>query len=138
MFQYYLLGLYVPFPTAIGRASTLITMISESTIQAIQDFNRERDWDQYHSPESLAKSISIEAGELLECFQWSPDVANPDIDHVKEELADVLTYCIDLSEKLGCDMDEIIMDKLAKTKAKYPSRVVKSNFQEYRDIHSKK
>ncbi|WEV65355.1 MULTISPECIES: nucleotide pyrophosphohydrolase [unclassified Bifidobacterium] len=110
-------------------------MISEFTIQAIRDFNRKRDWDQYHSPESLAKSISIEAGELLECFQWSPDVANPDIDHVKEELADVLTYCIDLSEKLDCDMDEIIIDKLEKTKAKYPVKKVKNNFKRYRQLH---
>jgi dCTP diphosphatase len=110
-------------------------MISESTIQAIRDFNRERNWEQYHTPEDLTKSICIEAGELLECFQWSPDVADPDIDHVKEELADVLTYCIDLSEKLGCDMDEIIMDKLAKTKAKYPVEKIKDNFTEYRELH---
>ncbi|MDF7663552.1 nucleotide pyrophosphohydrolase [Bifidobacterium sp. ESL0763] len=110
-------------------------MISESTIQAIRDFNHERDWEQYHSPESLAKSISIEAGELLECFQWSPDVADPDIKHVKEELADVLTYCIDLAEKLNCDMDEIIMDKLTKTKAKYPVKKVRANFKTYRNIH---
>lgn len=119
----------------INNASTLITMISESTIQAIRDFNLERNWEQYHTPESLAKSICIEAGELLECFQWAPDVADPDINHIKEELADVLTYCIDLSGKLGCDMDEIILNKLAKTKAKYPTEKIKGNFTKYRELH---
>ena len=59
-------------------------------INEIEEFNKERDWDQFHSPENLAKSISIEAGELLECFQWN---SNYDKDEVCEELADVFTYC---------------------------------------------
>ena len=61
--------------------------MKKETIKRIRDFTIDRDWDQFHSPANLAKSISIEANELLECFQWSDD--NYDIEHVKEELADV-------------------------------------------------
>src|SRR5690606_7114638 len=83
----------------------------------LRSFVTERDWDQFHSPENLAKSIAIEAGELLECFQWSPAF---DQQRVEEELADVVTYCIHLAGKLGVDLDEIVMAKLEKTRAKYP------------------
>lgn len=80
-------------------------------------FMAEREWDQFHSPENLAKSISIEAGELLECFQWNADA---DVDRVAGELADVLTYCHLLAAKLGLDADQIVLDKLAVTAEKYP------------------
>ncbi len=69
------------------------------------------------SPENLAKSISIEAGELLECFQWNDDA---DESRVRDELADVLTYCLLLADKLGVDPDQIVLDKLAITREKYP------------------
>lgn len=90
----------------------------EELINIIRKFNIERDWDQFHSPENLAKSISIEAGELLECFQWNPE--NYDKDDVCEELADVFTYCIMMADKLGVKPEEIILKKLEKTKKKYP------------------
>lgn len=83
-------------------------------IRALVD---ERDWSQFHTPENLAKSIAIEAGELLECFQWSAD-ATPE--RVQNELADVLTYCLLLADRLGVDPDQIVLDKLAKTQEKYP------------------
>lgn len=86
-------------------------------IEEIDKFNKERDWDQFHSPENLAKSISIEAGELLECFQWNN---NFNKDEVCEELADVFTYCIMMAEKLRVDPKEIILKKLDKTRKKYP------------------
>lgn len=86
-------------------------------IEEIDKFNKERDWDQFHSPENLAKSISIEAGELLECFQWNN---NFNKDEVCEELADVFTYCIMMAEKLGVDLKEIILKKLDNTRKKYP------------------
>ncbi len=86
-------------------------------INEIEEFNKERDWDQFHSPENLAKSISIEAGELLECFQWNN---NYNKEEVCEELADVFTYCIQMAMKLGVDPEEIILKKLEKTKKKYP------------------
>jgi dCTP diphosphatase len=77
----------------------------------------ERDWAQFHTPENLAKSISIEAAELLECFQWNADA---DAQEVKRELADVLTYCFLLTDKYGFDFEEIILEKLEETKRKYP------------------
>ncbi|MCI7618260.1 MAG: nucleotide pyrophosphohydrolase [Firmicutes bacterium] len=89
----------------------------QKLILELRKFNRERDWDQFHSEENLAKSISIEAGELLECFQWD---SRYNMDDVCEELADVLSYCIMLADKLGVDIEEIVLNKLEKTKAKYP------------------
>ena len=80
-------------------------------------FTEERDWDQFHSPANLAKSISIEAGELLECYQWSDDA---DLEHVKEELADVLVYCRNMLDCLNLDEDEIVNAKMTKNEAKYP------------------
>ena len=74
----------------------------EDTIKRILKFTEDRDWDQFHSPANLAKSISIEANELLECFQWSD--TDYDINHVKEELADVMVYCIDMLDKLKLDL----------------------------------
>ena len=89
----------------------------EELMKEIEQFNKERDWDQFHSPENLAKSIAIESGELLECFQWNN---NYDKEEVSEELADVFTYCIMMADKLGVDPKEIILKKLDKTRKKYP------------------
>lgn len=86
-------------------------------LDEIRKFNEERDWDQFHTPENLAKSISIEAGELLECFQWDN---NFNKEEVCEELADVTSYCIMLADRLGVDLEEIVLDKLEKTRKKYP------------------
>lgn len=86
--------------------------------QAIDRFNKERDWDQFHTPENLAKSISIEANELLECFQWSAD--EYDINSVKEELADVFSYCFMMAMRLDMDVKDIVLEKLKKTSEKYP------------------
>ena len=84
--------------------------------EKVVKFTRERDWDQFHSPENLAKSISIEAGELLECFQWNSEY---DLDEVKEELADVINYCLLMADKLGVDAKQIVLDKMEKTAKKY-------------------
>ena len=81
-------------------------------------FNKERDWDKYHSPVNLAKSISIEANELLECFQWN-DI-DFSLDDVKNELADVINYCIQMATRLNLNIKEIVLDKLAETEKKYP------------------
>ncbi len=91
-------------------------MTSEQVRRALHEFVEERDWAQFHSPANLAKSVSIEAAELLECFQWSDDA---DAERVREELADVVTYCILLAEKLGLDLDEIVLEKLQTTAQKY-------------------
>ena len=90
----------------------------EKLIREIKKFNEEREWDKFHTPENLAKSIIIESGELLECFQW--DSENYDKDEVYEELADVFTYCIQMAIKLNVNPEEIILKKLEKTKKKYP------------------
>lgn len=79
--------------------------------ERVVKFTRERDWDQFHSPENLAKSISIEAGELLECFQWNNEY---DLDEVKEELADAINYCLLMTDKLGVDPKQIVLDKMEK------------------------
>jgi NTP pyrophosphatase (non-canonical NTP hydrolase) len=86
-------------------------------MEELRAFVAERDWGQFHTPENLAKSISIEAGELLEVFQWK---APNDQEDLKDELADVLTYCFLLADKYGLDPKELILTKLEKTKAKYP------------------
>jgi len=82
----------------------------------LRHFMQERDWEKFHSPENLAKSISIEAGELLECFQWG----EADIDAAKLELADVLTYCLLLADRLQVEPLDIVREKLAITRSKYP------------------
>jgi NTP pyrophosphatase (non-canonical NTP hydrolase) len=91
--------------------------MASSVREQLRAFVDERDWSQFHSPENLAKSIVIEAAELLECFQW----AEPqDPEQVKQELADVATYCHLLAARLGVDLDEVVLDKLEVTRAKYP------------------
>ncbi|WP_407358798.1 nucleotide pyrophosphohydrolase [Microbacterium sp. LTA6] len=106
-------------------------MPSPTTLAALRAFVAERDWDQFHSPENLAKSISIEASELLECFQWSP---NFDQQRVEEELADVVTYCIHLANKIGVDLDEIVMRKLESTDKKYPVNLAKGRMTKYTEL----
>ena len=101
----------------------------EETIKRILKFAVDRDWDQFHSPANLAKSISIEANELLECFQWSD--TDYDINEVKEELADVIVYCIDMLDKLKLDADEIVNAKMDKNEAKYPVSKAKGKATKY-------
>lgn len=91
-------------------------MREKTVIEALREFVAERAWGQFHTPENLAKSISIEAAELLECFQWG----DADAALVKDELADVLTYCLLLADRLGLEPNTIMMEKLAKTGEKYP------------------
>ena len=93
-------------------------VMKQETINRIRKFTEDRDWEQFHTPSNLAKSISIEAGELLECFQWSD--TEFDIEHVKEELADVIVYCQNMLDELDLDADEIINAKMEKNEAKYP------------------
>lgn len=104
----------------------------EETINRIRRFTEDRDWDQFHSPANLAKSLVIEAAELLECFQWSD--TNYDIQHVKEELADVLVYSQNMLDKLGLDADEIVNVKMSQNEAKYPVDKAKGNAAKYTDL----
>ena len=106
--------------------------MNRETIERIRKFTADRDWDQFHSPANLAKSISIEANELLECFQW--DEENYDLEHVKEELADVIVYCQDMLDKLEFDVDEIVNAKMAKNEAKYPVDKAKGRSSKYTEL----
>ncbi|MCR4764182.1 MAG: nucleotide pyrophosphohydrolase [Lachnospiraceae bacterium] len=103
--------------------------MKQETIDRIRRFSEDRDWDQFHSPENLAKSIVIEAAELLECFQWSD--SEFDLQHVKEELADVIVYTQDLLDKLGLDIDEIVNMKMEQNEKKYPVEKAKGSNAKY-------
>ena len=106
--------------------------MKQETINRIRKFSEDRDWDQFHSPANLAKSISIEANELLECFQW--DEEHYDINEVKEELADVLVYCRNMLDKLNLDEDEIVNEKMSKNEAKYPVEKAKGKADKYNKL----
>jgi len=103
--------------------------MKQETIDRIRNFSEDRDWDQFHSPANLAKSIVIEAAELLECFQWSDE--EYDLQHIKEELADVMVYSQNLLDKLGLDADEIINMKMDQNEAKYPVEKAKGKSEKY-------
>ena len=100
--------------------------------QRIDKFNKDRDWDQFHTPSNLAKSISIEANELLECFQWND--TDYDLDAVKEELADVMNYCIQMSQVLNLDIIDIMNHKMDKTEKKYPVEKAKGVSTKYNKL----
>lgn len=100
----------------------------------IKQFNEERDWEQFHTPENLAKSIAIEAGELLECFQWNN---NFDREELSEELADVTSYCIMLADKLDIDLKDEILKKYEKTAKKYPVDKAKGISLKYTKLDNK-
>ncbi len=106
--------------------------MKKETIERIRKFTEDRDWDQFHSPENLAKSIVIEAAELLECFQW--DNEKYDVEHLKEELADVMVYCQNLLDKLGLDADEIVNAKMDQNEAKYPVEKAKGSAKKYDEL----
>ncbi len=103
--------------------------MKQETIERIRRFSDERDWDQFHSPSNLAKSIVIEAAELLECFQW--DNESYALDHVKEELADVIVYCQNMLDKLDLDVDEIVNMKMSQNEQKYPVDKAKGKADKY-------
>jgi len=95
---------------------------------ALRAFVAEREWEQFHSPANLAKSIAIEAGELLECFQWSDDA---DEAGVRSELADVLTYAYLLADRLGVDAETLLLEKLEVTRSKYPVERARGRSEKY-------
>ena len=106
--------------------------MKQETIERIRKFTEDRDWDQFHSPANLAKSIVIEAAELLECFQWSDE--EYDLQHVKEELADVMVYSQNLLDKLGLDADEIINMKMTQNEKEYPVDKAKGKSSKYNQL----
>ena len=103
----------------------------EEVKEAVIKFTKDRDWDQFHSPANLAKSIVIESGELLECFQWDD---NFDKQKVCEELADVINYAILLADKLNVKLEDIVMAKLEENSKKYPIDKSKGNSKKYTEL----
>ncbi|MBE5959206.1 MAG: nucleotide pyrophosphohydrolase [Lachnospiraceae bacterium] len=106
--------------------------MKRETIDRIRKFTEDREWDQFHSPANLAKSIVIEAAELLECFQWSEE--KYDIQHIKEELADVIVYSQNLLDKLELDADEIVNMKMEQNEKKYPVEKAKGKADKYTEL----
>lgn len=104
----------------------------EELTKEIKDFVDQRDWNQFHTPANLAKSISIEANELLECFQW--DEVNFNMENVKEELADLINYCIQMATVLNLDIKDIVLTKLKKNALKYPVNKCKGKSTKYNKL----
>ena len=102
--------------------------MEKEIIEEILEFRNERDWEKFHTPENLAKSLSIESAELLECFQWSSEYNKQE---ASEELADILIYAILMAESMEVDINQIIKDKLAKNREKYPVDKSKGNSTKY-------
>lgn len=103
----------------------------DEIINELKNFQKERDWKKFHTPENLAKSISIESAELLEHFQWGKEY---DIDEVSEELADVMIYCLYMVDSLDLDVKEIIFNKMEKNAIKYPIDKSKGNAKKYTEF----
>lgn len=110
--------------------------MNQNTVDMILKFRDDRDWKQFHNPKDLAISISLEAAELLEVFQWSgTDVVCDDKkDKIAEELADVLVYCALMAEACGLDIDEIVQKKMELNSKKYPVEKAKGKSDKYNEL----
>lgn len=114
--------------------------MKQETIDQVLKFRDDRNWRQFHNPKDLAISISLEASELLEIFQWSAeDVRCEDkMDRIREELADVLNYCILMADACGLDLDEIIQAKVRKNAEKYPVDQAFGSKEKYTELKAAK
>ena len=108
----------------------------EETIKEIIKFRDDRDWKQFHNPKDLAISLSLEAAELLEVFQWSAEDLQcaEKIDKIKEELADVVNYCVLMADVCGLDLDEIVLEKIKRNNEKYPVELAKGKKDKYNEL----
>ena len=104
----------------------------KETMERIKKFRDDRDWKQFHTPSNLAKAISIESGELLEEFLWDND--NFNLQNVKEELADVMIYCIHMANALDVNIEDIINMKMEKNELKYPFEKAKGKSTKYTEL----
>lgn len=107
--------------------------MTKETIEQILQFRDDRDWKQFHNPKDLAISISLEAAELLEVFQWSAEdvICEGKKDKICEELADVVNYCVLMADACGLDLDEIVQEKIKKNNEKYPVEKAKGSKEKY-------
>jgi len=110
--------------------------MTQETINQVLKFRDDRNWRQFHNPKDLALSISLEAAELLEVFQWSGSdtVCESKKDKIREELADVLNYCILMADACGLDMDESVCEKIRRNNEKYPVERAKNNAKKYNEF----
>ena len=110
--------------------------MTQDTITKVLKFRDDRDWKQFHNPKDLAISISLEAAELLEVFQWSAEdvVCENKIDKIREELADVVNYCILMADSCGLDLDEIVQEKVKLNSEKYPVEKAFGSKEKYTEL----
>ena len=113
--------------------------MTQETINQVLKFRDDRNWKQFHNPKDLAISISLEAAELLEVFQWSGAdiVCEEKMDKIREELADVLNYCILMADACGLDMDEIIQEKVKRNNEKYPVEKAYGSKEKYTELKNR-
>jgi len=111
-------------------------MLRDETIARVLRFRDDRDWRQFHTPKDLAISMCLEAAELLEIFQWSggDTQCREKEAKVREELADVLSYCILMADVWGLDLDEIMNAKVDKNEAKYPVEIARGSAAKYTEL----
>lgn len=106
---------------------------NQEVIHQLVKFRNDRDWEQFHNPKDLALALSVESAELLELFLWKkPEDAN--VEKVKEELADVLSYAFLLADKYNLNIKDIILDKIQKNAKKYPIDKSKGNAKKYNEL----
>ena len=110
--------------------------MTTQTINEVLKFRDDRNWKQFHNPKDLAISISLEAAELLEVFQWSGSdtLCEEKIDKIREELADVINYCILMADACDLDMDEIVKEKIKRNNEKYPIEKSKDSAKKYNEL----
>lgn len=110
--------------------------MTQETINEILKFRDDRNWKQFHNPKDLAISISLESAELLEIFQWSADdtVCADKLDKIKEELADVVNYCVLMADACGINLDEIVRDKIKRNSEKYPVEKAFGSKEKYTEL----
>jgi len=105
-------------------------------LEQIKRFNKERDWEQYHSPKNLVLALMVEVAEVAEKFQWlteqeSQELSSEKLKEITEELGDVLIYLVNLADKLNIDLVKAARDKLAKNAKKYPADQVRGSSRKY-------
>ena len=110
--------------------------LSAEAAERILRFERDRDWRQFHSPKDLAISLTLEAAELLEIFQWSGSDTGCEgrQERIAEELADVLTCCVMMADVCGVDLDAAVLQKMARNEAKYPAEKARGNKAKYTEL----
>ena len=110
--------------------------MTQETMNEVLKFRDDRDWKQFHNPKDLAISISLEAAELLEVFQWSAEdvTCENKMYKIKEELADVVNYCILMADACGLDLDQIVREKIKRNNEKYPVEKAYGSKEKYTEL----